>query len=105
MRRSPAMLVPGDDPPFLVLRLGSAPGEFPLRLRQGNDLIRRLEGSPGGQAELVTRILAARAGPYPQEFTADPADEAALLAALESPPELGSGRLADLRDALRSNAS
>ena len=99
------MLVPGDDPPFLVLRLGSAPGEFPLRLRQGNDLIRRLEGSPGGQAELVTRILAARAGPYPQEFTADPADEPALLAALAAPPELAPGRLADLRDALRSRAA
>jgi hypothetical protein len=98
------MLVPGDDPPFLVLRLGGAPGEFPLRLRQGNDLIRRLEGAPGGQAELVARILAARAGPYPQEFTADPADEPALLAALEAPPDLAPGRLADLREALRSKA-
>jgi len=98
------MLVPGDDPPFLVLRLGGVSGEFPLRQRQGNDLIRRLEGSPGGQAELVTRILAARAGPYPQEFTADPADERALLAALEAPPDLAPGRLADLRDALRANA-
>jgi hypothetical protein len=99
------MLVPGDDPPFLVLRLGGAPGEFPLRLRQGNDLIRRLEGAPGGEAGLVTRILAARTGPYPQEFTADPADEPALLAALDAPPDLAPGRLADLRDALRSKGS
>jgi hypothetical protein len=98
------VLVPGDDPPFLVLRLSGAHGDFPLRLRQGNDLIRRLEGSPGGQAELVTRILAARAGAYPQEFAAEPADEPALLAALEAPPDLAPGRLADLRDALRSNA-
>ena len=98
------MLVPGDDPPFLLLRLSGASGEFPLRLRQGNDLVRRLEGSPGGVAELVARILAARAGPYPQEFTAEPGDEPALLAALEAPPDLAPGRLADLREALRSDA-
>jgi hypothetical protein len=101
VRSSRAVLVPGDDPPFVIMRLRSAPGDFPLRLRQGNDLIRRLEVRPGGQAQLVTRILAARAGPYPQEFFAEPADEQALLEALEAPPELAAGRLADLRDALR----
>ena len=99
----PAVLVPGDDPPFVIMRLRGAPGEFPLRQRQGNDLVRRLEAQPGGQAELVGRILAARAGAYPQEFVAEPADEEPLLAALEAPPELAPGRLADLRDALRPN--
>ena len=94
------MLVPGDDPPFVNLRLRGEPREFPLRLRQGNDLIRRLEGAPG-RTELVTRIVAARAGPYPQVFVAEPEDEPLLLAALEAPPELAPGRLADLRDALR----
>ncbi len=98
------MLVPGDDPPFLVLRLSSAGVEIPLRLRQGNDLIRRLERAPGGQAELVTRINAARAGAYPQEFVVEPADESALLAALVEPPDLAPGPLADLRAALMPKA-
>jgi hypothetical protein len=98
------VLVPGDDPPFLVLRLSGTAAEFPLRQRQGNDLIRRLEASPGGAGGLVARILAARAGSYPQEFTAEPGDEPALLAALEAAPDLAPGRLAELRAALRANA-
>jgi hypothetical protein len=94
------MLVPSDDPPFAVFRLHDGAGEFPLRQRQGRELIRRLE-SGGGQQELVSRILAARRSRYPQQFDARPDDEPVVLAALDAPPELPAGRLADLRDALR----
>ncbi len=97
------MLVPGDDPPFVIMRLRAAPEGIPLRLRQGNDLIRRLE-SLGGQTELVNRILTARGGPYPQEFAAEPEDEPVLLAALDAAPEVRPGRLAELRAALRARA-
>jgi hypothetical protein len=98
------VLVPGDDPPFVVMRLRDAASEFPLGLRHGNELIRRLEDAADAQPELVLRILAARAGPYPQEFSAEQADEPILLAALEAPSELPAGRLADLREALRARA-
>ncbi len=94
------MLVPGDDPPFVIMRLHSGPAEVPLRLRQGSELIRRLENQPGGRPELVARLFAARQGAYPQEFVAEPDDEPILLAALEAPPELPPGRLTELRDAL-----
>jgi hypothetical protein len=94
------MLVPGDDPPFLTVCLTDATEEFPLRLRQGNELIRRLEAA-GGAPGLVPRIFAARAAAFPQRFTARPEDERALLAALEAGPEV-TGRLAELREALAS---
>lgn len=97
------MLVPGDDPPFIIMRLAGPTGNVPLRRRHGNELIRRLE-ELGSQADLVTRIFAARRGAYPQEFEVTPEDEPALLAALDAPPELPAGKLADLRDALRVNA-
>ena len=96
------MLVPGDDPPFLIMRLAGAAEGIPLRQRQGNDLVRRLE-SLGSAAGLVTRMFAARRGAYPQEFSVLPEDVQPLLAALEAPPELRPGRLAELRDALRTN--
>ena len=52
----------------------------------------------------MTRINAARAGAYPQELVAEPADESALLAALVEPPDLAPGTLADLRAALMPKA-
>jgi hypothetical protein len=98
------MLVPSDDPPFAVFRLHGGTSEFPLRQRQGRELIRRLENG-GGRQELVSRILAARRSRYPQQFDAEVDDEPMLLAALDAPPELPAGRLAELRDALRERAS
>jgi hypothetical protein len=95
------VLVPGDDPPFIIMSLtGPTAGNVPLRRRHGNELIRRLEGL-GSQADLVTRIFAARRGAYQQQFEVTPSDQPALLAALEAPPELPTGKLVELRDALR----
>jgi hypothetical protein len=98
------VLLPGDDPPFVIVRLRDGAEEFPLRARHGRELIRRLEDLLGHQPELVTRIIAARRGRYPQQFLAERDDEPVLLAALDAPPEMQAGRLADLREALRARA-
>jgi hypothetical protein len=93
------VLVPGDDPPFVIMRLGGQ--TIALRRRNGNELIRRLEGV-GSQGDLVARIFDARRGAYPQEFEVRTEDEPVLLAALDALPELPAGKLTDLRDALRA---
>jgi hypothetical protein len=80
--------------------LSGSTDEVQLRLRQGNELIRRLEAT-GSAPGLVPRIFAARAGPFPQRFTAQADDEAALLAALQAAPEVA-GKLAELREALQA---
>ena len=91
------MLVPGDDPPFVTFALRDGATDVRLRLRDGRELLRRLEAEPDHQ-DVVRRIMRARQTAYPQVFVVEPADEAALLAVLEEPQV--AGRLADLRDAL-----
>ena len=93
------MLVPGNDPPFVTFALHERATEIRVKLRDGRELLRRLE-SDGEHQDLVARILKARQTAYPQVFVVEPADEAALLSALTDPPV--SGRLADIRDALGS---
>ncbi len=91
------MLVPGDDPPFVTFALCDGATEVRLRLRDGRELLRRLETEARYQ-DVVRRILRARQTAYPQVFVVEPADEAVLLTALEEPQV--AGRLAELRDAL-----
>ena len=93
------MLVPGNDPPFVTFALHEGATEIRVKLRDGRELLRRLE-SVAEHQDLVARILKARQTAYPQRFVVEPADEAVLLAALTDPPV--SGRLADIRDALGS---
>lgn len=75
-----------------------------LKLREGRELIRRLENGAAEQPEIVKRILRARQAPYPQRFALEPGDGAVLLAALQQPPDLDRGRLAELQAALQNAA-
>ena len=92
------MLVPGDDPPFVTVCFPDS--EVRLRARDGRELTRRLE-ERGEHRDLLARIFAARRARFPQRFVPEGDDEAALLAALDDPPELPPGKLAELRDRLR----
>jgi hypothetical protein len=92
------VLVPSGDPPFVEVCFDDAPRGIALRLRDGRELVRRLE-ERGDVAPLVARIFAARRSSFPQRFVPTAADESVLLAALDVPPEV-SGRLAGLRAAV-----
>lgn len=93
------MLIPGDDPPFVTFALHEGARKIRLTLRDGRELLRRLD-SQAEHRELRGRILGARQTAPPKVFVVDPADEAVLLAVLDDPP--ASGRLADIREALSS---
>ena len=85
--------------PFVVIRLRYwIPPTFALGDEPGRDLLRRLEDA--GSADVARRLEEATAGD-PPKFVVLPADEPVLLAALDTPPDLTSGVLADLRHALR----
>jgi len=90
--------VPGDDPPFVEVCLDDAPRGIALRMRDGRELVRRLE-ERGDASDLVARLFAARRSPYPQRFVPRDGDVELLLAALEGAPPVA-GRLAGLREAL-----
>jgi hypothetical protein len=92
------VLVPGDDPPFVEVCFDEASRGIALRLRDGRELVRRLE-ERGDAAQLVARVFAARRSPFPQRFLPTTAEEPVLLAALDLPPDVSS-RLAALRAAL-----
>jgi hypothetical protein len=93
------VLVPGDDPPFVTFALYEGAREIRLTLRDGRELLRRLDSEAEHQ-DLRGRILRARNTAHPQVFVVEPADEAVLLAVLSDPPV--SGRLAVIREALGS---
>ena len=84
------------------MRLPDGGPDVGLRLRHGRELIRRLEEQLGNQPPLVTRILAARRRPFPQLYDVAPEDCPVLLDALDAPPTVETGKLADLREALRA---
>jgi len=85
--------------PFVVIRLRYwVPPTFALDDEAGRDLLRRLEDA--GRADVARRVEEATTGDPPR-FLVLPADEPAVLAALEIPPDLTTGVLADLRHALR----
>jgi uncharacterized protein (DUF1778 family) len=95
------VLVPSGDPPFVTVCFPDSNEQVQLRARDGRELIRRLE-ERGEHRELLARIFAARRAPFPQRFVAESADETALVAALDDPPDVPSDRLAELRNVLRS---
>lgn len=85
--------------PFVVVRLRYwIPSLFALHADVGRELLRRLE--EGGRGDVAQRVLEATAAD-PPTFVVPPAEEPVLLAALEAPPELAPGVLAELRHALR----
>jgi hypothetical protein len=85
--------------PFVVVRLRYwIPPLFSLSEELGRELLRRLEES--GHTDVALRVREATAVD-PPKFVVVPADEPVLLAALDTPPELAPGVLADLRYALR----
>jgi len=92
------VLVPGDDPPFVEVCFDDAPRGIALRLRDGRELVRRLE-EKGDAGPLVSRIFAARRSAFPQRFLPTAADEPVLLEALDASPAAG-GRLGELRAAI-----
>jgi hypothetical protein len=93
------VLIPGDDPPFVTFALHDGTRNIRLTLRDGRELMRRLD-SVAEHRDLRGRILGARQAPPPKVFVVEPADEAVLLAVLDDPPV--SDRLAEIREALGS---